>query len=285
AAHDTYGRNSKKIVDYDPRFESILSDIGLDSLKDALKLTPDPELITALVEWWRPETNTFHLYGGEATITLEDVHFITGLSVDGLPVTSPRLIPTDLDELCAYAESQLGKKPATSYVLSGRIKMTWLRSHFAYREGSISDDDIHTIHQYCRAYIVDFFGSCIFADRSGAVMWHRPDRLLRQFGMDQPLPTFDMPRSEVIINLETTQRGTRQKLISAGIDGLGGEKGVDGLLGGKGGDVLLRWKGGDGLLGGKGGDGGKGGVNGKAGVGEKAGVDGKAGDGGKAGRN
>ncbi|CAN1750969.1 hypothetical protein LINPERHAP1_LOCUS4200, partial [Linum perenne] len=41
-------------------------------------------------------------------------------------------------------------------------------------------------------------------------MWHRPDRVLRQFGMDQPLPTFDMPRSEVMINLETTQRGTRQ---------------------------------------------------------------------------
>ncbi|CAN1181803.1 Serine/threonine-protein phosphatase 7 long form homolog [Linum perenne] len=161
-------RNSKKIVDYDPRFESILSDIGLDSLRDALKLTPDLELITALVERWRPETNTFHLYGGEATITLEDVHFITGLSVDGLPVTSPRLIPSDVDELCAYVESQLGKKPAPSDVLSGRIKMTWLRSHFAYREGAISDDDIQTIHQYCRAYIVDFFGSCIFADRSGA---------------------------------------------------------------------------------------------------------------------
>ncbi|CAN1182879.1 Protein MAIN-LIKE 2, partial [Linum perenne] len=141
---------------------------GLDSLRDALKLTPDPELITALVERWRPETNTFHLYGGEATITLEDVHFITGLSVDGLPVTSPRLIPSDVDELCAYVESQLGKKPAPSDVLSGRIKMTWLRSHFAYREGAISDDDIQTIHQYCRAYIVDFFGSCIFADRSGA---------------------------------------------------------------------------------------------------------------------
>ncbi|CAN1142520.1 Protein MAIN-LIKE 2 [Linum perenne] len=46
--------------------------------------------------------------------------------------------------------------------------MTWLRSHFAYREGAISDDDIHTIHQYCRAYIVDFFGSYIFAYRSGA---------------------------------------------------------------------------------------------------------------------
>ncbi|CAN1838083.1 hypothetical protein LINPERHAP1_LOCUS35333 [Linum perenne] len=29
--------------------------------------------------------------------------------------------------------------------------------------------------------------------------------------MDQPIPTFDMPRSEVMLNLELTQRGTRQE--------------------------------------------------------------------------
>ncbi|CAN1156179.1 hypothetical protein LINPERPRIM_LOCUS20047 [Linum perenne] len=46
--------------------------------------------------------------------------------------------------------------------------MTWLRSNFAYREGDIRDDDIVKIHQYCRAYIIDFLGSCVFADRSGA---------------------------------------------------------------------------------------------------------------------
>ncbi|CAN1788522.1 Serine/threonine-protein phosphatase 7 long form homolog [Linum perenne] len=79
-------RHSKKIVDYDPRFESVLCDIGLYQLRDALRLTPDLELITALVERWRLETNTFHLYHGEATITLEDMHFITGLAVDGLGI-------------------------------------------------------------------------------------------------------------------------------------------------------------------------------------------------------
>ncbi|CAN0912800.1 Serine/threonine-protein phosphatase 7 long form homolog [Linum grandiflorum] len=41
------------------------------------------ELCTVLIEWWRPETNTFHMYHGEMTITLEDVSFITGLPVDG----------------------------------------------------------------------------------------------------------------------------------------------------------------------------------------------------------
>ncbi|CAN1143087.1 Protein MAIN-LIKE 2 [Linum perenne] len=43
--------------------------------------------------------------------------------------------------------------------------MTWLRNHF----GTIRDDaDQETIEQHCRAYILDFFGSCIFADRSGS---------------------------------------------------------------------------------------------------------------------
>ncbi|CAN1781562.1 Protein MAIN-LIKE 2, partial [Linum perenne] len=76
---------------------------------------PESELITALVERWRPETSTFHLYHGEATITLEDVYFLTSLSIDG--------------------------------------------------EGDVDDQ---TIERNCRAYILDFFGSFIFADRSGS---------------------------------------------------------------------------------------------------------------------
>ncbi|CAN1156865.1 Protein MAIN-LIKE 2 [Linum perenne] len=141
-------RYSKKIVKYDPRFEPYLAPIGLDKLRDCLDFTPDPELITALVERWRPETSTFHLYHGEATITLEDVHFITGLSVDGELVESQRRLPTVDSDMQNYVLELLGKKPST-----GTIR---------------GDADPETIEQHCRAYILDFFGRCIFADRSGS---------------------------------------------------------------------------------------------------------------------
>ncbi|CAN0917892.1 Protein MAINTENANCE OF MERISTEMS [Linum grandiflorum] len=44
------------------------------------------ELCTTLMDRWRPETNTFHMYHDEMTITLENVAFITRLLVDGAAV-------------------------------------------------------------------------------------------------------------------------------------------------------------------------------------------------------
>ncbi|CAN1805171.1 hypothetical protein LINPERHAP1_LOCUS24160 [Linum perenne] len=50
-------------------------------------------------------------------------------------------------------------------------------------------------------------------------MWHRPDRVLRQFGMDQPVPTYDQPVGEVISNLEVTQRGCHRSDVLARFGG------------------------------------------------------------------
>ncbi|CAN1127829.1 Serine/threonine-protein phosphatase 7 long form homolog, partial [Linum perenne] len=126
---------------------------------------PESELITALVERWRPETSTFHLYHGEATITLEDVYFLTSLSIDGELVESQRRLPTKESDMQKYVLELLGKKPSSDDLSASRVKMMWLRSHFGSIRGDVDDQ---TIERNCRAYILDFFGSFIFADRSGS---------------------------------------------------------------------------------------------------------------------
>ncbi|MFQ6621582.1 hypothetical protein Gotur_002766 [Gossypium turneri] len=45
------------------------------------------DLLSALVERWRPETHTFHFPCGECTVALEDVAMQLGLPIDGSPVT------------------------------------------------------------------------------------------------------------------------------------------------------------------------------------------------------
>ncbi|CAN1786817.1 hypothetical protein LINPERHAP1_LOCUS17379 [Linum perenne] len=80
-------------------------------------------------------------------------------------VESQRRLPTADSDLQQYVLELLGKKPSADDLSAGRVKMTWLRNHF----GTIrADADPQTIEQHCRAYILGFFGSCIFADRSGS---------------------------------------------------------------------------------------------------------------------
>ncbi|CAN1152977.1 Serine/threonine-protein phosphatase 7 long form homolog [Linum perenne] len=70
-----------------PQYETFLRECGLYSVVSLLGETPCKELVTALIERWRPETNTFHMLQGEATIMLEDVDVLTGLPTRRLPVS------------------------------------------------------------------------------------------------------------------------------------------------------------------------------------------------------
>ncbi|XP_075095269.1 serine/threonine-protein phosphatase 7 long form homolog [Nicotiana tabacum] len=75
--------------DLHPRVVQRLRDPGFYRILEIGRLQLDWSLITALIEQWRPEMHTFHLPIAEATITLQDVEVLYGMSVDGLPVALP----------------------------------------------------------------------------------------------------------------------------------------------------------------------------------------------------
>lgn len=87
----------------------------------------DAGLISAFLDRWRPETHTFHLRFGEATVTLEDVYYILGLRSTGRPVLSAGGGSVDL------LHELLGVSPGPhegDVILKGRIKISWLVEHF-----------------------------------------------------------------------------------------------------------------------------------------------------------
>ncbi|PKU70711.1 Serine/threonine-protein phosphatase 7 long form like [Dendrobium catenatum] len=66
-----------------PRFMDALRLVGLDCVSQMRYLRMDHHLLTALVERWSPQTNSFHLTVGEMTITLQEVAMILGVHIDG----------------------------------------------------------------------------------------------------------------------------------------------------------------------------------------------------------
>ena len=127
----------------------------------------DHALITALIERWRPETNTFHFPSGEATITLEDVAYLYGLPIDG-PIVTGRTFPNSLvSEVCLEL---LGKAPIQGADVNGlNIKFTWLEANFASvatkkkkKKLSKADEIYNT-----RVYIFFLVSSQIMSNTSG----------------------------------------------------------------------------------------------------------------------
>ena len=52
----------------------------------------DEPILEAFVERWLPDTNTFHMSGGETTITLHDIFHILRVPVPGRPLHKPQAI-------------------------------------------------------------------------------------------------------------------------------------------------------------------------------------------------
>ncbi|KAK4272231.1 hypothetical protein QN277_020816 [Acacia crassicarpa] len=75
---DQWTLNTKQI--------ELVEKAGFGYLRSIPAISLDNPLISALVESWRRETNTFHLNVGEMTVTLKDVALLLGLAIDGDPV-------------------------------------------------------------------------------------------------------------------------------------------------------------------------------------------------------
>ncbi|CAN0906749.1 Serine/threonine-protein phosphatase 7 long form homolog [Linum grandiflorum] len=107
------------------------------------------ELCTTLIDRWRLETNTFHMYHGEMTITLEDVAFITGLPVDGGAVVQE--YPAKDYNWGPTIFRILGETPGKdNYAKDEQFKLTWLKRTFMHPNQISSSDELRW-KQYARA--------------------------------------------------------------------------------------------------------------------------------------
>jgi hypothetical protein len=123
----------------------------------------DIALITALVERWRPETNTFHFPFGEMTITLEDVYMILGLPVSGRAVTHAELDAPKAYWVNHWEDSRLEKEERAKMYDSG-VKLCKLRDRYARRPSDEERPEFieQDCRVYTRAYLLYIIGGILF---------------------------------------------------------------------------------------------------------------------------
>ncbi|XP_058784813.1 protein MAIN-LIKE 2-like [Vicia villosa] len=152
---------SHSFVEVHDMIRPYLQQAGFGHVINITSYGVDRKLLLALCERWRPETHTFHLPTGECTITLEDVHMLMGLRIDGFAVAGYTAVPYSI------AEELLGE-PLTNTSRKGQfIKMTWLKEKYENRMTLTDASTIEEIVQKARVYLLLLFGGLLFPDTNG----------------------------------------------------------------------------------------------------------------------
>ncbi|CAN1127019.1 Protein MAIN-LIKE 2 [Linum perenne] len=173
-------RQRSSCLEWSSEYEAFLRECRLLPVVRLLGCTPCKELVTALIERWWPETNTFHLIPGEATITLEDVEVLTGLPIDGVPVT----VAVDRRDPGVVCEELLGARPPAGSCTGQSLKISWVKGMFdRLPAGALAD----VVLRYARAYTWVLLGAILLADRTGDLI---PVHLRRLIGDSAVASTF-----------------------------------------------------------------------------------------------
>ncbi|KAI0500775.1 hypothetical protein KFK09_018992 [Dendrobium nobile] len=176
-----------------PRFMEALRLVGLDCVSQMRYLRMDHHLLTALVERWSPQTNSFHLTVGEMTITLQDVAMILGVNIDGPALVGHTVVGAGRRWLSwpDCCDDLLGSHPLADVVyrdpfdhrITSRFRMgqahaqtciplRWLRWTF-WRDSYLDLNDMD-FWRHVRAYILFILGCHLLPDTSGRPLLRVP---------------------------------------------------------------------------------------------------------------
>jgi len=135
---------------------------GLMPLCDISYEYADKGLISAFVERWHQEINSFHLPVGEMTVTLDDVsmlfhlpiigQFCPNVPIDNVGAMAPLIELLGVDRAKAIAELRQCRGP--------HVRLSWLRD--LYEDYCETEQCEYT----ARAYLLHLIGCTIFTDKS-----------------------------------------------------------------------------------------------------------------------
>ena len=129
----------------------------------------DACLVSALVERWRSETNTFHLNCGEISISLEDVGFLFGLPVLGKALTCGELENPKSYFIRVFGQQVVVDEWEQCYKRGG-ISLPWLRHRYGQLPKDATSDDVV---RHTKAYLLYLCGAILFPTKSKNIVHPR----------------------------------------------------------------------------------------------------------------
>ncbi|XP_060218106.1 serine/threonine-protein phosphatase 7 long form homolog isoform X2 [Lycium barbarum] len=157
-----------------PFHPRILDYFGLCGFRGVIEVgcvSYDWAVITALIERWRPETHTFHLRTGEATITLQDIEVMFGLVVDGYPLNNLNARYIDIGGWQQLIHELTGWAPGLDCFNGvSRLEVHKLIEYIRGLDDITDQTPEIDVQQRVRLYLLWLCGGTIFPDKSGDLL-------------------------------------------------------------------------------------------------------------------